>query len=85
MTVDLTFKHLTVITTRGETFGPQPYLAIKTKDGRYFHDNFDYMDHSSQNFSYTFDDYTIPLADIAKLGIASNDKFGNQFVHVISL
>ena len=78
-------RHLVVSIENGKTFGPQPYLAIKTKDGEYYHDNFDYMDHSSQKFNYTFDDYTIPLNNIEKIGVASNDKFGNQVVHVISI
>lgn len=83
--VELDSKHLVVYVQNGETFGPQPYLAIKTKDGQYYHDNFDYFDHSSQNFNYTFDDYTIPLDNIEKIAVATNDKFGNQAIKIISL
>lgn len=60
----------------GETFGPQPYLAIKTKSGDYFHDNFDFGN-SKKQFNYTFDDYTIPLEKIESIRVASNDKYGN--------
>jgi hypothetical protein len=83
--IELDDKNLLVTVENGETFGPQPYLAIKTKDGQYYHDNFDFMDNSSQNFNYTFDDYTIPLNNIESIGVATNDKFGNQAVHVISI
>ncbi len=30
-----------VKTIRGKVFGPQPYLAIKTKSGQFVHENFD--------------------------------------------
>lgn len=83
--IELDDKNLVVTVENGETFGPQPYLAIKTKDGHYYHDNFDFMDNSSQNFNYTFDDYTIPLNNIESIGVATNDKFGNQAVNVISI
>lgn len=33
---------LTISFTDGEPFGPQPYLAIKTKSGEYRHDNLDF-------------------------------------------
>ena len=31
-----------VKTISGKVFGPQPFLAIKTKSGRFIHDNFDF-------------------------------------------
>ncbi|SUJ13123.1 Uncharacterised protein [Sphingobacterium spiritivorum] len=73
-------NQLLISITQGETFGPQPYLAIKTKDGKYFHDNFDYLNHSSQDFSYTFDEYTIPLNNVESFAVATNDKYGNQVI-----
>ncbi|REC51463.1 hypothetical protein DRF62_17305 [Chryseobacterium piscium] len=82
---ELNEKHLVVYVENGQTFGSQPYLAIKTKDGKYHHDNFDYLDHSSQNFSYTFDDYTIPLSEIESIAIATNDQYGNQALQIISI
>ena len=67
---------LTIDVVNGKTFGPQPYLAIKTKSGDYFHDNFDFGS-SQKQFKYTFDDYTIPLDKIETIKVASNDKYGN--------
>ena len=37
-----------------DTFGPQPFLAIKTMDGRYFTDNFDFQI-PKRSWTYTFD------------------------------
>lgn len=74
------FNHnvLRVKIIRGELFGPQPYLAIKTKKGEYFHDNFDFGKFKKEYF-YTFDRYTISLDMVEKIVIASNDKYGNTY------
>ena len=69
---------------RGELFGPQPYLAIKTLNGDYFHDNFDFGKFKKEYF-YTFDRHTIPVEKIDKIVIASNDKFGNTCLNTIAL
>ena len=74
---------LTVTREKGEFFGPQPYLAIKTKDGRYFHDNFDFGEFK-QTYFYTFDRYTIPLEKVETVAVASNDKYGNTAIKFIS-
>ena len=75
---------LQVNITNGEIFGPQPYLAIKTIGGDYFHDNFDFHK-SKKEFSYTFDEYTIPLSRIETLAIASNDKYGTSEIIKINI
>jgi len=75
---------LEVDTLNGEIFGPQPYLAFKTKSGDYFHDNFDFQI-PKQSFSYIFDEYTLPLAKIEAIGIASNDKYGHTFIKVLNI
>ena len=36
------FARLTIKVTQGDVFGPQPFLAIKTKKGRFINDNFDF-------------------------------------------
>lgn len=69
------------LTSNQPTFGPQPFLAIKTKDGRYLHDNFDFQ----QNFrrwTYHFDDMTVPLAQIESFGVASNNAYGQGCVMI---
>ena len=70
---------LKVIVAKGEIFGPQPYLAIKTLGGDYFHDNFDFHEFKKL-FSYTFDNNTIPLSIIDTIAIASNDKYGSTTI-----
>jgi hypothetical protein len=63
--------------TNGEPFGPQPYLAFKTKLNQYFHDNLDFGEFKKEYF-YTFDRQTINLSEIKTIAVASNDKFGNS-------
>ena len=66
----------------GKIFGPQPYLAIKTKDGKFYHDNLDLVE-LDKEWSFTFDEDTIKSEDISILGVASNDKYANSFVKII--
>lgn len=80
--ISLIEHSLVVDTLKGEIFGPQPYLAIKTKSGDYFHDNFDFI-LTKHSFSYVFDEYTIPLENIESIAVASNDKYGNTFIKKI--
>ncbi len=71
----------------GKIFGPQPFLAIKTKSGRFIHDNLDFgiNNNTLRSWSYTFDNNTIQRKDLKKIGIAGNDKFGNKFIKIINV
>ena len=60
-------------------FGPQPYLAFKTVEGNYLHDNVD-IHQPFRHWSYTFDEHSIPLSCIEKIGVAVNDTSGNTTV-----
>ena len=60
-------------------FGPQPFLAIKTKSGRFIHDNFDF-DLKKGVWHYAFFSATLPITDIDKIGVAANDKYGNTCI-----
>ncbi|WP_110558851.1 hypothetical protein [Helicobacter cinaedi] len=62
------------IQTDSNIFGPQPFLAIKTTQGQYFHDNFDF--YQPYHWTYTFDRNTIPPQAIEKIGVASNTNAG---------
>lgn len=73
---------LRVEAVSGEVFGPQPFLAIKTKSGRYIHDNFDF-DNSGRVWYFPFHADTLPLSDVKFIGVASNDYFGNQSLKVL--
>jgi hypothetical protein len=65
-----------VVTKSGKVFGPQPFLAIKTVSRRFIHDNFDF-DTSLNRWFYAFHTDTLPIEDVAKIGVAANDKYGN--------
>jgi hypothetical protein len=72
----------------GDVFGPQPFLAIQTKNNRFIHDNLDFgLNSSNKNreWFYTFDNNTVPKIDLKKIGVAANDKFGNTFVKVLNV
>ena len=51
---------LVVNQENGAVFGTQPYLAIKTKDGRYYHDNFDELEFG-KSWAFTLDWQTLFL------------------------
>ena len=75
---------LKIEVTNGEPFGPQPYLAIKTINGEYYHDNFDFGIFKKEYF-YTFDSHTFNIKEISNIAIASNDKYGNCLIKNIKL
>lgn len=77
--VELKDNLLFLEVVNGELFGPQPYLALKTLNGDYFHDNFDFNEFK-KIYSYTFDDYTLELNKLSNIAIASNDKYGNTYI-----
>lgn len=62
------------VSSNENIFGPQPFLAIKTVEGRYYWDNFDFQNRSQ--WTYTFDNETIELKCIDKIGIAANSNSG---------
>lgn len=75
---------LVVTAANGMVFGSQPYLAIKTTDGRYFHDNFDEFK-QNRSWSYVFDRSTLYFSQLSQLKVAANDKYGNMTVLTIAL
>lgn len=60
-------------------FGPQPFFAIKTKGGQYYHDNLDF-EKPFLNWSYTFDEHNFMLNQIESIGVAACTDQG----HVIT-
>ena len=66
-------------------FGPQPFLALKTQEGNYFHDNLD-IHEPFKKWSYVLDEQTIPIHKLDSLGVGACDNTGNVSVivwHVI--
>jgi hypothetical protein len=74
---------LDVTTTQGKIFGPQPFLAIKTRSRRYIHDNFN-LSSPDGSFNYQFDSHSISPDDVAAIGVAANDDAGNQVIEVLN-
>ena len=71
------------VQARGEIFGPQPFLALKARNGKYYWENFDFIDASS--WSFTFDEEHAPLEMIEKIGVACNSTSGIPEVIVMGL
>jgi hypothetical protein len=66
------------------TFGPQPWLALKTSAGTYHYDNFD-IDEPFHRWRYVFDEESYPVSALTAIGVASNNAFGITTVSVIEL
>lgn len=64
-----------VVTVDHDIFGPQPFLALKTKNGKYIWENFD-VSIPKRKWTYTFDTNTISLHDVDTIGIATNNGYG---------
>jgi hypothetical protein len=64
------------------TFGPQPWLAMKTVDGSYHFDNFD-IDTPFHRWQYVFDQETFPLSALTSIGVAANNACGTTTVALI--
>jgi hypothetical protein len=83
LTFDLSLTDgLLTAATSAETFGPQPFLAIKRRDGRYHHDNLD-VQVPFREWSYHLDEQTVIVSDVESIGMASADRFGNVTVAVM--
>ena len=68
-------QHVLHITSDVSTFGPQPWLALKTLAGTYHHDNLD-IHEPFRRWQYVFDEETFPLAALETIGVAANNSFG---------
>ncbi len=84
LSVELTENKLEVRVLEGELFGPQPFLAIKSLDGQYFHDNLDLQEPKSA-WSYVFDRQNIPIDQIMTIGVASASPSGESTVFIKQL
>lgn len=68
----------------GAVFGPQPFLALKTRHGAYFHDNFDVIQ-PGRIWSYFLDEQTLPVGALEKIGVGSAGHSGGFDVKVLDL
>lgn len=67
-----------------DSFGPQPFFAVKTRNGDYRVENMDFQV-PNREWSYTFDDDSIHADDIVSIGIASNSREGSGKLLVCTL
>ncbi|MFZ1985994.1 MAG: hypothetical protein WAU91_16365 [Desulfatitalea sp.] len=74
--------HTLEVCSSTATFGPQPWLALKTSVGTYHYDNFD-IDVPFHKWRYVFDEETFPLGALSKIGVAANNAFGVTTVCVM--
>ena len=69
---------------KGEIFGSQPFLAIKTSSQKYLHDNFDIIEFGKK-WQYVFDEQTVMLKNVTAIGVASAGRFGKFTAKTIHL
>ncbi|HWZ27814.1 MAG TPA: hypothetical protein VNX15_04585 [Gemmatimonadales bacterium] len=74
--------HVLDVASRTPTFGPQPWLALKTAAGSYHTDNFD-IDEPFHRWQYVFDEETFPLRALSAIGVAANNAVGVTTVSLI--
>lgn len=74
---------LSVHITAGELFGPQPMLAIKTREGHYYHDNFD-VQQPGKHYTYTFDSQTVLPDRICTIAAGAAGRDGSHQVARLS-
>jgi hypothetical protein len=67
------------ITSEVPTFGPQPWLAFKTRTGSYHFDNCD-IEQPFHKWRYVLDDHTFPLHTLSDIGVAANNAYGRTTV-----
>ena len=67
--------HVLEIRSQVPTFGPQPWLALRTVAGTYHHDNLD-IDEPFHRWRYVFDEETYPLGALDAIGLAANNAYG---------
>ena len=65
----------------GSLFGPHPFLALKTRDGRYFHDNFDVIEPGC-HWTYVLDDQTLPANALERIGVGGAGRCGGYGIAV---
>lgn len=76
--------HVLEVYSETQTFGPQPWLALKTRAGTYHHDNFD-IEIPFHRWRYVFDVETYPLNALSAIGVAANNGIGITTVSVMDV
>jgi hypothetical protein len=74
--------HILDVRSEIPTFGPQPWLALKTSSGAYLCDNFD-IEVPFHRWRYIFDKETYPLMALEAIGVAANNGTGVTTVSIL--
>ena len=82
LSLRLEVNSLVVSLEQGDIFGPQPFLALKGRDGRVFHDNLDILE-PGRLWTYTLDDQTLPASALSVAGVGAAGRHGG--FHVVHL
>jgi hypothetical protein len=72
-------KHVVEVRSATPTFGPQPWLALKTTAGTYHFDDFD-IGVPFHEWQYVLDEETFPLRALAAVGVAASTAEGTTSV-----
>jgi hypothetical protein len=68
----------------GDIFGPQPFLALKSNNNSYYHDNFDEVI-PGKKWRYILDEQTIRADQLSEVGVATAGKYGHFDVQTYSM
>lgn len=68
----------------GRVFGPQPFLALKTRDGRYLHDNLDVIE-PGRHWTYVLDGQTLMPQEISTVGVGAAGPRGGYGVSTLQM
>ena len=68
-------KHILHVASKTPTFGPQPWLALKTQARTYHYDDFD-IGVPFHEWLYVLDEDTFPLRALEAVGVAANNICG---------
>jgi hypothetical protein len=59
-------------------WGTQPFLAFRTREGRYYRD--DFINDGENCWTYCFDVHSMNIEALSDIGVAANDMVGNTTV-----
>lgn len=77
-------NRLVVKAEKGDIFGSQPFLALKSREGRVFHDNLD-AQVPGRLWTYTLDDQTLLPSALTVAGVGTAGRHGGFHVACLEI